>query len=264
MAAGDWKSELMNSSEDITRAIEAFVRGFTFTRSFTHPYVGEQVGTMWVMRDAPRKGKSPKYRTEEWVAHGIVPQEIDQLVREQTRGRFTICTICANGESDQEMRAEFKELGYRLNATEPFMVHSLNEIPTFEQPAFLKRVTTHKMVERVNKAARSRQVLPEHVPSDGSLYTPIRQYVALIDDEIVGRVASIVAGEDTWVSNMYVTPEFRRRGIARALMSQMLLDDRAAGVRQSVLLASHTGAKLYPIVGYEEIGMLYIYSPPKI
>ena len=253
----------MNTSKDITRAIVAFVRGFTFTRSFTHPYVGEQVGPVWVMRDAPRKGKTPKYRTEEWVAQGIAPKEIDQIAREQTRGRFVICTICANGESDQEMRTEFKELGYRLNGTESLMVHSLNEIPIFEQPALLERVTTQKMAERVNKAARSRQILPEHLPDDGSLHTPIRQYVALIDDEIVGRVASIMAGEDTWVSNLYVTPEFRRRGIARALMSQMLLDDRAAGVQRSVLLASHTGAKLYPIVGYEEIGMLYIYSPPK-
>ena len=253
----------MNTSEAITRAIEAFVRGFTFTRSFTHPYIGEQVGAMWVMRDAPRKGKSPKYRTEEWVAHGIAPQEIDQIVCEQTRGRFAICTICANGESDQEMRAEFKELGYRLNATEPLMVHSLNEVATFERPALIERVTTHKMADVSTKAARSRQILPEHLPNDDSLHTPIRQYVALIDDEIVGRVASVMAEEDTWVSNLYVSPEFRRRGIGRALMSRMLLDDRAADVRQSVLLASHTGAKLYPIVGYEEIGMLYIYSPPQ-
>ena len=254
----------MNRAEDITRAIETFVHGFTFTRSFTHPYVGEQVEAMWVMRDALRKGKSPKYRTEEWIAHGVAPNEIDRIARQQTRGRFTICTICANGESDQEMRAEFKALGYRLNATEPLMVHSLNDIPTFARPAHLERVTTMAMAERVNKVARSRQLIPEHLPSDDSLHTPIRQYVALIDGEIVGRVASIVAGENTWVSNMFVAPEFRRRGIARALMAQMLVDDRAAGVQQSVLLATHTGAKLYPIVGYEQIGMLYIYTPPKV
>lgn len=253
----------MNTPENITHAIEAFVRGFTFTRSITHPYVGEQIGELWSMRDAPRSGKSPRYRTEEWVAHGIAPSEIDQFVREQTRGRFTLCTICADSESDEEMRADFKELGYRLNTTEPLMVHSLQEIPTFERPVRLERVTTLAMAERLNKAARARQLLPEHLPSDGSLETPIRQYVALADDEIVGRVASVVTGEDTWVSNMYVTPEFRRRGIARSLMGQMLLDDRTAGARQSVLLATHTGAKLYPVVGYEQIGTLYIFTPPR-
>ena len=248
-------------ADDIPRAIEAFVRGFTFTRSITHPYIGEQIGDIWVMRDAPRKGKSPRYRTEEWVAHAIAPREIDRTVRAHSRGRFTICTLCANDEPDQQMRTDYKRLGYRLNRTEPLMVHTLKDIPAFEQPARLERVTTLQMAERVNKAARSRQLLPAHLPGDDSLQAPIRQYVALIDGEIVGRVASIVAGDDTWVSNMFVTPEFRRRGIARALLSRMLRDDRAAGARQSVLLASHTGAKLYPIVGYQQIGILYIYTP---
>src|SRR5579871_3687679 len=38
----------------IEQAIEVFVRGFTFTRSFTYPYQAEQVEGAWVMRDAYR------------------------------------------------------------------------------------------------------------------------------------------------------------------------------------------------------------------
>lgn len=76
-------------------------------------------------------------------------------------------------------------------------------------------------------------------------------------------VRSIGVGDATWCSNIYVKPEFRRRGIARALLSQMLHDDRSAGAQQAVLLASHTGAKLYPVVGYEQIGTLLVYTPPK-
>jgi hypothetical protein len=30
-----------------------------------------------------------------------------------------------------------------------------------------------------------------------------------------------------------------------------------------VLLATHTGAKLYPVVGYEQIGMLLLFTPKK-
>jgi hypothetical protein len=44
----------------------------------------------------------------------------------------------------------------------------------------------------------------------------------------------------------------------------MLQDDAAYGARQAVLLASHTGAKLYPVVGYEQIGTLLLYAPEKI
>lgn len=258
----------------IQQAIQVFVHGFGFTRSFTHPYVGEKIEgetpeQLWVIRDAPRKNK--KYRTEEWVGYGLSPAELDRLVSEQTRGKYAICTILDNDESDEEMRAEFKELGYRLNATEPLMVHSLDHIPTFDQPATIERVTTKEQMEWINKVARSRQVLPEHLPAEQSdqafLQMPIRQYIALIDGELIGRVASIPVNTDggpaAWVSNMYVMPEYRRRGIARSLLSQMLQDDHAAGESASILLSSHTGAMLYPVVGYEQIGTLYIYTPTK-
>ncbi len=36
------------------RAIETFVRGYCFTRSFTHPYVAGKAGPLWVLRDGPR------------------------------------------------------------------------------------------------------------------------------------------------------------------------------------------------------------------
>jgi predicted acetyltransferase len=60
---------------------------------------------------------------------------------------------------------------------------------------------------------------------------------------------------------MYVKERFRRRGIARAMLSRMLRDDRAAGAIAAVLLSSHTGAMLYPVVGYEQIGTLLLFVP---
>lgn len=62
---------------------------------------------------------------------------------------------------------------------------------------------------------------------------------------------------------MFVKAEYRRRGIARALLTRMLRDDRAAGTAASVLLASHAGSALYPTVGYETIGALLMFAPPK-
>ena len=62
---------------------------------------------------------------------------------------------------------------------------------------------------------------------------------------------------------MYVNPRYRRRGIGRSMLAKMLRDDRAAGLRQSVLTASHTGAMLYPVVGYELIGELLLFTPKK-
>jgi hypothetical protein len=42
-------------------------------------------------------------------------------------------------------------------------------------------------------------------------------------------------------------------------MTRLLDDDAKHGCKQSVLLASHTGALLYPEVGYEQIGELMMF-----
>jgi hypothetical protein len=44
----------------------------------------------------------------------------------------------------------------------------------------------------------------------------------------------------------------------------MLTDDKVAGARANVLLASHSGALLYPTVGYQQLGTLYLYTPPRL
>lgn len=238
-------------------AIEVFAHGFCFTRSFTHPYLAERVGEIWVVRDAPRK--RGEYRREEWIAHGITPEEVDATARKHTRGRFAICAIHGTDESDQPLRAGFKTLNYRLGGTEPIMVHELKRIPRFDSAVEIARVTTADLADLVNKAARARQILTEHLGKD----SPLRQYVALVDNKPVGWVRSIDVCQATWCADMYVMPEFRRRGIARAMMAQMLRDDRAHGSELAVLTASHAGAKLYPIVGYKQIGTLMLYTPKK-
>ena len=238
-------------------AIEVFARGFCFTRSFTHSCLAERVGEIWAVRDAPRK--RGEYRREEWIAYGVTPEEIDETACKHTRGRFAVCAIQGVNESDQPLREGFKALNYRLGGTEPIMVHELKRIPRFDSSVEILRVTTADLAERVNKAARSRQVLPEHLAKD----LPLRQYVALVDYKPVGWVRSIDVEQATWCSDMYVMPEFRRRGIARAMMAQMLRGDRAHGSKLAVLTASHAGAKLYPIVGYKQIGTLMLYTPKK-
>jgi GNAT superfamily N-acetyltransferase len=239
-------------------AVETFARGFAFTRGFTHPFLAERVGPLWALRDAPRK-RAADYRREEWVAHGVEPAEVDRLARAGTRGRFVVCATRAADEPAEPLRAAYKALGYRLQATEPMMAHALDDLPPFDGPLPIERVTTQEMADALARAARSRQVLPEHLRSDA----PLRQYVALDGDRPVGWVRSIVVGEATWVSNMFVEPPYRRRGIGRSMLVKMLHDDRAHGATCSVLTASHAGALLYPRVGYELVGELLLYMPSK-
>ena len=255
---------------ELALGIEVFARGFAFTKSFTHPYVPERVGSAWIMSDAPRRNPK-RYRRDEWTGHGLDAVELDALARQRARGSFALCPIRALDEPDAPLRAAYKSLGYRLGSTEPMMIHRLRRISREKPPGIaVERVTTQAMADRLTEAARSRQLLPEHLAADA----PLRQYVAWEGATPVGWVQSIVVRLDdspasspgahmTWCSNMFVQPSHRRRGIARALLARMLRDDRSHGASASVLLASHAGARLYPVVGYDQIGELFAYTPTR-
>jgi GNAT superfamily N-acetyltransferase len=242
-------------------AIEVFARGFALTRSRTHPTEARRVGPAWVIRDRPRE-RATDYRREQWAAHGVEPAKLDSLVRRRTRGRFCICAVVAEGEPEEALRAEYKALGYRLGSIEPFMVHRLRRVPKvaerFGVNRFrIERVTTAGLAELLRRASGRRMVSEEHFGPD----SPLRQYTALSDGAAIGWAGSICVGTSTWVSNVYVAPQFRRRGIGKSLLARLLRDDRAHGVEQSVLLASHAGSLLYASVGYELIGRLLLYTP---
>jgi GNAT superfamily N-acetyltransferase len=241
----------------LTQAVEVFVHGFCFTRSFTHPYVPRRIAKLWVLRDRPRSATDP--RTEEWISCGVPAAEIDRIVRARARGNYMVCAIVPAGQSADILRAEMKGHGFRLMGTEALMVRSLARVPRVSAPARIARVTTAAMADDLAQAARCRQILPEHVAMGKR--APIRAHVALIDEKIVGWVRSISAGRASWAASMYVAPAFRRRGIGRAVLAAMLRDDRRAGSRRSVLLASHAGEQLYAAMDYEKIGTLYLFRP---
>ncbi len=249
---------MASNKAEIERALEVFVRGFSADKSRTWPYEFARVGKTWVMRDAPRKNPRD-YRKEEWVAYGVPAPEVDSVARKMTRGRFFVCAVRSMEEPEEPLRASYKELGYRLLSTEPLFVHRLKTIPRVASPVTIERVTTPEMAARYGKASRTRPIPAEKLVKDA----PFRQFVALDGDKIVGAVRSVDAGDCTWCSNMYVWPSHRRRGIGSALLCHMLRDDRRGGFRQSVLLSSHTGALVYPRVGYEQIGLLYIFAPKR-
>ncbi len=249
---------MASTSREIEHALGVFVRGFCADKSQTHPYEFARIGKVWVMRDKPRKNPRD-YRKEEWVAYGVAAGEVDGVARKMTRGRFFICAVRSMQEPEEPLRASYKELGYRLLSTEPLFVHSLKRIPRPENSIAIERVMTPEMAVRYGKASRTRPIPAEKLVPDA----PFRQYVALEREKIVGAVRSVNAGDSTWCSHMYVWPSHRRRGIGSALLCHMLRDDRRRGFRQSVLLSSHTGALVYPRVGYEQIGLLYILAPKR-
>lgn len=50
--------------------------------------------------------------------------------------------------------------------------------------------------------------------------------------------------------NMYVAPEYRRRGIASRLLDLLIADSRERGIDFITLEATHMGRKLYDHYGF--------------
>jgi GNAT superfamily N-acetyltransferase len=155
------------------------------------------------------------------------------------------------------VRAAYKALGYRLITTEGFFIQPLKQIPSPPSSVMIERVRTPALAAQLSKITRTRPISDDLLGADA----PFRQFVARDGRKIVGRVRSVDAAGATWCSDMHVAPSHRRRGIGRALLAKMLRDDRARGSKCSVLTASHTGALLYPHLGYERIGTLFMFAP---
>jgi GNAT superfamily N-acetyltransferase len=198
-------------------------------------------------------------QSADWIAHDVEPREADAIVRRHARGRFLVCTMIGEDEPDKPTRDAYKALGYRLLATEGFLVQRMKRIPRPPSPVSIERVRTPDLAAQLGRITRTRPIASNLLGDDA----PFRQYVALDGAEIVGRVRSVDAAGATWCADMYVQPSHRRRGIGQALLSKMLRDDRARGSKCSVLTASHTGALLYPRVGYERIGTLFMFAPKR-
>src|SRR5262249_49849579 len=219
-------------TSDFQRGIFVFVRGFAFTRSYTHPYLVDTLtDQVFVLRDAPRRGGD--YPSVEVVASGIDPVELVQMAKEQVQGRFRLCYLLPSGESETIKRAAFKASGYRLMTTEELFIHRLTGMESAPPPFPIVRVTSEEDAARLNKANGKRLILPEPLQENPA---PIRQYIAVDGEKPVGWVASVVVGHSTWCSTMYVAPEHRRKGIARSLLMRMLRDDRENGATANYLL----------------------------
>ena len=240
------------------RAIDIFACAIAIGSSNTYPHAADRVGPLWRMRDAPRKN-AKDYRREHWFVYHTPARQADRSIRRHTRGRFATCIFLDVDAPSGPMRDQWKSLGYRLFATQPVMIHNLRSIPRPKSPVRIERVRTQEVAAALGKATRRRPIPPEHLTDDA----PFRQYVALEDGKPVGWVRSMIVDDATWTTDMYVKASHRRRGIARAMLARMLRDDRSHGSPMNLLTSTHTGALLYPLLGYKQIAQVMCFTPLK-
>ena len=234
----------------IPDAIEVFVHGFSYGKSRTYPYKPRKVGPLWVMRDDPPRKKERKI---EIISHGVAPENAIETIKEAGIGWHFLCEIHHPEDDFQAIRDQYKALGYKALSTEWLFVHDLQDIQIHESTPPVRLVTDDEAMQEISRLRlKSRKLMPG-----------TRQFATWDTTNYFGRVTSIPYNDSAWVADLYVEAQHRGKGYGRALMSRLLQTDREHGIKQSVLLASTDGARLYPHLGYEQIGVLQMFCPSK-
>jgi GNAT superfamily N-acetyltransferase len=78
--------------------------------------------------------------------------------------------------------------------------------------------------------------------------------VARVDGRFAGRAWSLLAGDVAGVYDMFVGPQFQRRGLGRALLRTVCEAARDAGATRVVLNATPEGERLYSAEGFVHVG----------
>jgi GNAT superfamily N-acetyltransferase len=245
-------------------AIATFAVTFSAAKSIRHPYVATDLGgCRWRLADAERQ-RAADYRSEEWVclADDVAGTVEQAEATARTPGRWAVSVLLPEGDDDGPLRSAMRARGHRLMTTESMMVRPLegrgSAVPAAGvSPAQIVRLATPDQAEELRAATRRRQFLPEWIEGDRPF---LRQFLAHIGDELVGWVGSMRRADIGSVTNLYVVAAHRRRGVGTALMTRLLTDDKNNGIRASTLLASHSGAMLYPRVGYHRISTLFLFG----
>lgn len=230
-------------------------------KSFAYPYVFEAHDGIWMMRDGQAQKQRRIPRKKEVVALSLSAEDVVRRISGLALGRHFVSHIHRLDESQDEIRAAYKGLGYRSMLSEGVFVHDLQEIPKYTSQPEVRQVVTIEDSDRIKRVRRRAAIRESDVISE----KPEHRLYAIIDSgEACGWVGTVPFGDQTWVADLFVLEEYRGRGYGRSLMSAVMSADKREGIKRSVLLASSAGARLYPHLGYRRIGTLQLFCPAKV
>jgi GNAT superfamily N-acetyltransferase len=84
----------------------------------------------------------------------------------------------------------------------------------------------------------------------------VETYIAWSDDEPMSAVSVTPTGNTAGITVMATRPEHQRKGMGRALLTQVIDDYRSRGVERFYLAATEAGRPLYASLGFETVAEL--------
>lgn len=91
---------------------------------------------------------------------------------------------------------------------------------------------------------------PEFLEWSGEPAREGRALLAEIDETVVGFVSMIPNGVESEVEDLFVDPDWMRRGVAQALIERVVQKARTAGIRRLVVDANFHALDFYRSAGF--------------
>lgn len=226
----------------------------------THPYIIDRVSQhIFRLHDSPRSFGD--YRKDEYINFECSPEYVLSHAQQHSSHKYALCSLVKDGDNLGESKAVYKLLGCRLASTESLMSTQIECDPPEDIAFPILEIADTEHANAIAKAWRRRQIRLTDIGNPDALH---RVYTIHDGTKFIASVGSVRVGETGWIASLYVNLAYRRRGIGTALMRRAMSDNYTRGIKNHVLVASHAGAKLYPTLGYQSLGTLCIYNPPKL
>lgn len=237
----------MNSGTELggrwKEAIVAFAKAHSFLRSIHYPCSCDRVGDSFILKDVPPR-KNP--RKTEIITLSSDPSSVRGLV-----DGWHFVTVASQLDADAtRIKNAYKSGGYRALSSEGVFLHDLVDAAG-PVPSGLVREVTAENFEQINQAAGQKRKLVDGV----------RRFAIWDEERDYGWVSSLNVDGIGYVSDLYVYAELRGRGYGTELMRALVAAQKPEGVRFSVCIASSAGARIYPRIGFVEVGRLQIFCP---
>ena len=124
----------------------------------------------------------------------------------------------------------------------------------------------HEGVVRASIAAATRAAGDAAVPArelgEPETAPGLMAWAMVADDVAVAGAWSFLHDGDCGIYAVGTVPEWRRRGLARALVEHVLADARHRGARTATLQSTRMGQGLYASLGFEPAGRYEEWIPP--
>lgn len=102
-------------------------------------------------------------------------------------------------------------------------------------------------------AGVERLLLASDLPLDGVRESLVDFVVAEASDEVIGVAGLELCRDEALLRSVAVAPEWRSRGIGRALVTRVISDAEARGIRALYLLTT-TAEHYFPSFGFHPVG----------